>query len=48
MIDDARGNIEYDECGSGMTPVLVPGSCSSREGFRDGTSDFDKDLRERT
>jgi len=29
MIDDARGSIEYDECGSGMTLVLIPGSCST-------------------
>jgi pimeloyl-ACP methyl ester carboxylesterase len=29
MIEEALGCIEYDECGSGPTIVLVPGSCST-------------------
>ncbi|HWE20955.1 MAG TPA: alpha/beta hydrolase [Hyphomicrobiaceae bacterium] len=29
MIDDARGRIDYEECGAGPTVVLVPGSCST-------------------
>ena len=29
MIEDVRGNIDYDESGAGPTLVLVPGSCST-------------------
>ena len=34
MINDARGNIEYDESGNGPTLVLVPGSCSTGAAWR--------------
>src|SRR5262249_44767626 len=34
MINEARGNIEYDESGSGPTLVLVPGSCSTGAAWR--------------
>src|SRR5436305_9529716 len=34
MIDDPRGCIEYDECGSGPAVVLVPGSCSTGAAWR--------------
>jgi hypothetical protein len=29
MIEEARGRVEYQECGTGPTVVLVPGSCST-------------------
>jgi pimeloyl-ACP methyl ester carboxylesterase len=34
MIEEARGCIEYDECGSGPAVVLVPGSCSTGAAWR--------------
>jgi pimeloyl-ACP methyl ester carboxylesterase len=34
MIEEAAGCIEYDECGSGPTIVLVPGSCSTGTAWR--------------
>ena len=34
MIDEARGRIDYDECGDGPTIVLVPGSCSTGAAWR--------------
>jgi pimeloyl-ACP methyl ester carboxylesterase len=34
MIEEAPGCIEYDECGSGPTIVLVPGSCSTGAAWR--------------
>jgi pimeloyl-ACP methyl ester carboxylesterase len=34
MIDEARGRIDYDECGSGPAIVLVPGSCSTGAAWR--------------
>jgi pimeloyl-ACP methyl ester carboxylesterase len=34
MIEDARGRIDYDECGAGPTIVLVPGSCSTGAAWR--------------
>jgi pimeloyl-ACP methyl ester carboxylesterase len=34
MIEEARGCIEYDECGSGPAIVLVPGSCSTGAAWR--------------
>jgi pimeloyl-ACP methyl ester carboxylesterase len=34
MIDEARGCIEYDECGTGPAIVLVPGSCSTGAAWR--------------
>jgi pimeloyl-ACP methyl ester carboxylesterase len=34
MIEDRRGNIDYDESGQGLTIVLVPGSCSTGAAWR--------------
>jgi pimeloyl-ACP methyl ester carboxylesterase len=34
MIQDARGQIDYDEAGAGPTVVLVPGSCSTDAAWR--------------
>jgi pimeloyl-ACP methyl ester carboxylesterase len=34
MIEDMRGNIDYDESGEGPTIVLVPGSCSTGAAWR--------------
>jgi pimeloyl-ACP methyl ester carboxylesterase len=34
MIENARGAIDYDECGTGPTIVLVPGSCSTGAAWR--------------
>jgi pimeloyl-ACP methyl ester carboxylesterase len=34
MIDEERGRIEYDECGTGPTLVMVPGSCSTGAAWR--------------
>jgi pimeloyl-ACP methyl ester carboxylesterase len=34
MIEDKRGNIDYDEIGQGPTIVLVPGSCSTGVAWR--------------
>jgi pimeloyl-ACP methyl ester carboxylesterase len=34
MIEDKRGNIDYDESGRGPTIVLVPGSCSTGAAWR--------------
>jgi len=34
MVKDAGGAIDYDECGSGPTVVLVPGSCSTAAVWR--------------
>jgi pimeloyl-ACP methyl ester carboxylesterase len=34
MIEDARGFIDYEECGDGPTVVLVPGSCSTGAAWR--------------
>ena len=34
MIEEARGRIDYDECGEGPTVVLVPGSCSTGAAWR--------------
>src|SRR5215471_1761330 len=34
MIEDARGRIDYAECGTGPTVVLVPGSCSTGAAWR--------------
>ena len=34
MIEEPRGRIDYDECGSGPTIVLVPGSCSTGAAWR--------------
>jgi pimeloyl-ACP methyl ester carboxylesterase len=34
MIEEARGDIDYDESGAGPTMVLVPGSCSTGAAWR--------------
>jgi pimeloyl-ACP methyl ester carboxylesterase len=34
MIDEPRGCIDYGECGTGPTIVLVPGSCSTGAAWR--------------
>jgi pimeloyl-ACP methyl ester carboxylesterase len=34
MIEEARGRIDYAECGNGPTVVLVPGSCSTGAAWR--------------
>ncbi len=34
MIEEARGRIDYQECGAGPTVVLVPGSCSTGAAWR--------------
>jgi pimeloyl-ACP methyl ester carboxylesterase len=34
MIEDIRGNIDYEESGQGPTIVLVPGSCSTGAAWR--------------
>ena len=34
MIEEARGNIDYEETGTGPTMVLVPGSCSTGAAWR--------------
>ena len=34
MIEEARGRIDYAECGTGPTIVLVPGSCSTGAAWR--------------
>ena len=34
MIEEARGNIDYEESGTGPTMVLVPGSCSTGAAWR--------------
>ena len=34
MIEEARGRIDYGECGTGPTIVLAPGSCSTGAAWR--------------
>ena len=34
MIEEPRGRIDYGECGTGPTIVLVPGSCSTGAAWR--------------
>jgi pimeloyl-ACP methyl ester carboxylesterase len=34
VIEEARGRIDYDECGEGPTVVLLPGSCSTGAAWR--------------
>src|SRR5438477_5985427 len=34
MIEELRGRIDYRECGTGPTVVLVPGSCSTGAAWR--------------
>src|SRR5262249_56880720 len=38
MIDEERGQIEYEVSGSGPTVVLVPGSCSTGAAWRGVTT----------
>lgn len=45
MIEDARGRIDYDECGSGPTIVLVPGSCSTGAAWRPIMVEWDNQFR---
>lgn len=45
MINDPRGNIEYDESGSGPTLVLVPGSCSTGAAWRPVIAALDGQFR---
>lgn len=45
MISDVRGNIEYDESGSGPTLVLVPGSCSTGAAWRPVIAALDGQFR---
>ena len=34
MIEEPRGRIDFAECGTGPTIVLVPGSCSTGAAWR--------------
>ena len=45
MIDDARGRIDYDESGQGLTVVLVPGSCSTGAAWRPVLAGWDGAFR---
>ena len=45
MIEDARGNIDYDEQGSGPTIVFVPGSWGTRSAWRGVIAALDKPFR---
>jgi pimeloyl-ACP methyl ester carboxylesterase len=45
MIDEARGRIDYDECGSGPAIVLVPGSCSTGAAWRPIMAEWDTQFR---
>ena len=45
MIEEARGDIDYDECGSGPTVVLVPGSCSTGAAWRPVIAAWDNQFR---
>jgi pimeloyl-ACP methyl ester carboxylesterase len=45
MIDNIRGRIDYDECGSGPTIVLVPGSCNTGAAWRPVISSFNDQFR---
>jgi pimeloyl-ACP methyl ester carboxylesterase len=45
MIEDKRGNIDYDECGQGPTIVLVPGSCSTGAAWRPVVSQWQSRFR---
>jgi pimeloyl-ACP methyl ester carboxylesterase len=41
MIEEAEGNIDYNECGAGPAIVLVPGSCSTGAAWRPIISTWD-------
>ena len=45
MIEGERGGIDYDECGTGPTVVLVPGSCSTGAAWRPIISQWQGDFR---
>ena len=45
MIEDMRGPIDYDECGTGPTLVLVPGSCSTGAAWRSVTAEWNNQFR---
>jgi pimeloyl-ACP methyl ester carboxylesterase len=45
MIEDIRGNIDYDESGQGPTVVLVPGSCSTGAAWRPVIAQFQNRFR---
>jgi pimeloyl-ACP methyl ester carboxylesterase len=45
MIEDRRGNIDYDESGQGPTIVLVPGSCSTGAAWRPVISQWQNRFR---
>lgn len=45
MIEEARGRIDYDECGAGPTIVLVPGSCSTGAAWRPIIAAWDNRFR---
>ena len=45
MIEGERGCIDYDECGTGPTVVLVPGSCSTGAAWRPIISQWQGDFR---
>ena len=45
MIEEARGRIDYDECGAGPTVVLVPGSCSTGVAWRPVIAEWNGQFR---
>ena len=45
MIEDRRGDIDYDESGQGSTIVLVPGSCSTGAAWRPVISQWQNRFR---
>jgi pimeloyl-ACP methyl ester carboxylesterase len=45
MIEDVRGNIDYDESGAGPTLVLVPGSCSTGAAWRPVMASWNGEFR---
>ena len=45
MIEEARGHIDYAECGTGPTVVLVPGSCSTGAAWRPVISSWNGQFR---
>ena len=45
MIEESRGGIDYTECGTGPTIVLVPGSCSTGAVWRPVIATWDGQFR---
>jgi pimeloyl-ACP methyl ester carboxylesterase len=45
MIEEARGRIDYEACGTGPTVVLVPGSCSTGAAWRPVIAAWDGQFR---